>query len=194
MDHLNNPPENVSYLQKYLLKEVSKAEKEIESLQKGFKNLIESYRDTIIRKYRKIACEASKNILSVEPELLVDCKSYYHSDSSELVNRLNICIQNCQRDNSNFEYQFNFFKNRLISLHNMAMHKMPNINPNELTASAEDEDSRKVLRQMLQSMTGVIFESSVPLSDKNTDSKLAKVRLIRFMCFLFDNYNYLTLL
>ena len=55
-----NQKENVIFLEEKLLKELAKTEKDIHSFQKGCENLIESCENTIIRKYKKIACEISK--------------------------------------------------------------------------------------------------------------------------------------
>lgn len=50
-----NSVKNVRSLKKFMIKELSKADKEILSLQKGFENLVDCYRDAIVRKYKKIA-------------------------------------------------------------------------------------------------------------------------------------------
>ncbi|CAI2384844.1 unnamed protein product [Moneuplotes crassus] len=156
-------------------KELAKSEKEIESFGKEFENLVESCRYTITQKYKKLACEISKNILNQDPELLINSTKHASKDTTELFNRLSACIQNCQRDSNNFEYQFNFFKNRLISVYNIVLYKIPKINLNNNLSNFEEEQSRKSLRDMLQSMTGVVFENSVPLSEDNTQSSLSKL-------------------
>lgn len=101
---------NITMLKDLMNKELAKSEKEIDSFQKEFDNLVESCRYTITQKYKKLACEISKNILNQDPEVLIDSNKHESNDSAELINRLSACIRSCQRNSNNFEYKFNFFK------------------------------------------------------------------------------------
>jgi hypothetical protein len=195
IDDLRSAHETTSVLQKFLLQDIEKAEMEIESLQQSFKNLMDSHRDTINKKYSKITRE--DNTLSEETDNLTNYKRFYHKDRSELVKRLNVCIQNCLRENKILEYQFNFLNNKqgleelpselkdddfkpwedlkLSTVKNTAIDKIPRINLDEITCG-DESDSKRAIRQMLHSMPGVVFESSVPLSDTNTISHISKIQ------------------
>lgn len=55
---------------------------------------------------------------------------------------------------------------------------MPNINISQYLSNYEEDSPRKELRDMLQSMTGVVFENSVPLMEDHVQSSLSKLQMM----------------
>ena len=126
---------------------------EITTLKLDFEKLVNNYEDTINRKYKILACEISKNGLYHSPEVLLESNENMDFGVKDLMHKLNVWIEKWNRDASNFEYQFNYFKNRLISIHTTAMHKMPNLNFDSMMFEIEDIAKRESIKTSLQSMS-----------------------------------------
>ena len=165
---------NIDVLISYLQKDELKFQKELEVLSQNFQNLIKEYKQSIERKYKIISWKISKLILQKNSEILLH-KGLNHSDDViELINQLESSIASCKRDQSNFDYQFSFFKSRITTIHNEWTKKLPDISIDDLQFDTDNEEQNIYIKQSLQFLTGIVFENSVPLSQGKTLVQIQK--------------------
>lgn len=165
MESENSITQNIHILKTMMLEEKEKLKKDLESLCQGtFSIIVKGYKQAIYRKYKKIACEIAKNILHKNPSVLLDVDEDLPVEIKEFENELNLLTQKINRDNSNFEYQFNYFKSRLVTLHNATIHKTPEINQSLLIPDIGDSSESESIKKYLEGMTGLKFENQIPLA------------------------------
>ena len=171
--------DNINSLIWHLQKDQEKRKKDMDTLVKNFHNLVKGYKKAIDRKYKQISLEISKLILRENHDILlykeIDCTD----DINELTSHVETWIKQWQREQSNFEYQFNFFKSRLNTIHHDLSRSLPGLNIDNLKLETDNDSQTLFIKQSLQYLTGITFENTVPLSESQAISQLTKLQDLR---------------
>ena len=171
--------DNINSLIALLQRDQTKRKKDLDSLIKNFHNLTKGYKKAIERKYKQISLEISKFILNKNHELLLHSEVNCFGNVNELISQVNTWIKQWQRDQSNFDYQFNFFKSRLNAIHHELSKSLPDLNIEQLKLDTENDTQTIFIKQSLQFLTGITFENTVPLSESQVIRQLTKLQDIR---------------
>ena len=165
--------DNVDALIAYLQKDELKWKEELENLCQNFISLINGYKQAIERKYKIISWKISKLSLPLLDESLINS-----GGDTEIINELDAWIASWKREQSNFDYQFSFFKSRMASIHNEYSKKLPNIDIKNMKYEVENDNEKNYIKQSLQFLTGIVFENTVPLWQSKETAKNQKYKYI----------------